>query len=236
MNKKEISYIFNPNITFYGYFVRHRLVEGIAKHANSMSGTMMDFGCGSKPYKSLFNVEKYVGLDYNGEGHNHEGEQIDHYYDGKIIPFNDNTFDSVFTTEVFEHVFNLPEILPEINRVMKKDAMMLLTCPFAIAEHETPVDFARYSSFGLKHLLESNGFEIIVQEKLGNSIEVITQFWLSYISIHITPHLKKVPLLGTVLEGIHSTLLNCFAIVFGKIFPKGKELYLNNLVLCKKIK
>ena len=119
---------------------------------------------------------------------------------------------------------------------MKKDAVILITCPFAIAEHETPVDFARYSSFGLKHIMESNGFEIIVQEKLGNSIEVITQFWLSYISIHITPHLKKIPLLGTIFEVIHSTLFNCFAIVFGKIFPKGKELYLNNLIVCKKIK
>lgn len=234
MSKKNIRYIFNPNITFPGYFVRHRLVEGICKYADKMNGTMLDFGCGSKPYKSLFNVEKYVGLDYEGAGHSHVGEQIEYFYDGKKIPFEDNIFDSVFTTEVFEHVFNLTEILPEINRVMKKDALILITCPFAIAEHETPVDFARYSSFGLKHLMETNGFEIIAQEKLGNSIEVITQFWLSYLDIHITTHLKRIPLLGTLFEIINSTVLNLFAIGFGKIFPKGKELYLNNLILCKK--
>lgn len=233
MSKKEINYIFNPGLSFPGYLVRHRLVDGIERHAHFMKGTMLDFGCGSKPYKSLFKVD-YVGLDYDGEGHSHEGEQIDHYYDGKKIPFEDSFFDSVFTTEVFEHVFNLPEILPEINRVMKKDAVILITCPFAIAEHETPVDFGRYSSFGLKHLLETNGFEIVVQEKLGNSIEVITQCWLSYVTIHITPHLKKIPLIGTIFEAIHSTLCNLFAIGFGKVFPKGKELYLNNLVVCKK--
>lgn len=234
MKNKEIRYIFNPNITFPGYFVRHHLVEGISRHAYNMKGTMLDFGCGSKPYKSLFNVEKYVGLDYDGEGHSHAGEQIDHYYDGIKIPFDDNIFDSVFTTEVFEHIFNLPEILPELSRVMKKGALILITCPFAIAEHETPVDFARYSSFGLRHLMETNGFEIVIQEKLGNSIEVITQFWLSYLDIHITTHLKKIPLLGIVFEIINSTILNLFAIGFGKIFPKGKELYLNNLVVCRK--
>lgn len=234
MSTKNIPYIFNPNITFPGYFVRHRLFEGITKHAGKLGGVMLDFGCGSKPYQSLFKVDKYVGLDYDGEGHSHENEQIDYYYDGKTIPFDDNTFDSVFTTEVFEHVFNLPEILPEIRRVMKKDALILITCPFAIAEHETPVDFGRYSSFGLKHLMETNGFEIVVQEKLGNSIEVITQFWLSYLDIHIMNHLKKIPFLGNGIEIIHSTILNVFAILFGKFFPKGRELYLNNLILCRK--
>jgi ubiquinone/menaquinone biosynthesis C-methylase UbiE len=234
MCTEKIPYIFNPNISFPGYFVRHRLLEGITKHASKLGGVMLDFGCGSKPYQSLFKVDKYVGLDYDGEGHSHENEQIDYYYDGKKIPFDDNTFDSVFTTEVFEHIFNLPEILPEIKRVMKKDALILITCPFAIAEHETPVDFARYSSFGLKHLMESNGFEIIIQEKLGNSIEVITQFWLSYLDIHIMPHLKKVPILGRVVEVVHSAILNVFAILFGKFFPKGKELYLNNLIVCRK--
>jgi SAM-dependent methyltransferase len=234
MNKKDINYIFNPNLTFPGYFVRHRLLEGISKYANLLKGKMLDFGCGSKPYKSLFKVDEYIGLDYDGEGHSHIGEQIDHYYDGKKIPFDDNTFDSVFTTEVFEHIFNLPEILPELNRVMKKGALILITCPFAIAEHETPIDFGRYSSFGLRHLMETNGFEIVVQEKLGNSIEVITQFWLSYLAIHITPHIKKIPLAGILFEKINSTLFNLFAIGFGKILPKGKELYLNNLIVCKK--
>lgn len=234
MNNKDISYIFNPNISFPGYFVRHRLVEGIRRYANYMNGAMLDFGCGSKPYQSLFKVDKYIGLDYDGDGHSHVGEQIDYYYDGKKIPFDDNTFDSVFTTEVFEHVFNLTEILPEIHRVMKKGALILITCPFAIAEHETPIDFARYSSFGLKHLMEINGFEIVAQEKLGNSIEVIVSFWLSYLTIHITKQLNKIPFLGSLFEIINSTILNLFAIGFGKIFPKGKELYLNNLILCKK--
>lgn len=231
---KDIPYIFNPNITFSGYLVRHRLVNGIFKYADKMQGIMLDFGCGSKPYKSLFRVEKYIGLDFEGAGHSHVGEQIDCFYDGKKIPFEDNTFDSVFSSEVFEHVFNLPLILPEINRVMKKDAFILITCPFAIAEHETPVDFARYSSFGLRHIMEENGFEIIAQEKLGNSIEVITQFWLSYLDIHFTRKLKKIPLIGTLFEIVNSTILNLFALGFGKIFPKGKELYLNNLILCRK--
>jgi SAM-dependent methyltransferase len=226
---------FNPNITYPGYFVRHNLLKGIERHAVSMKGVMLDFGCGSKPYKSLFTVDRYIGLDFENPGHSHANETIDVFYDGQKIPFDNDYFDSVFTSEVFEHVFNLPQILPEIRRVMKKGALILVTCPFAISEHEAPIDFARYSSFGLRHLMQENGFEVIEQEKLGNSLEVMTALWQTYLEIHITPQLKKVPLLGSLLEFIYSSLLNLLTIIFVKILPKGKELYLNNLVVCKKV-
>lgn len=227
--------IFNPTITFPGYFVRNRLRKGIMKYSGNLKGVMLDFGCGSKPYKSLFHVTRYVGLDFENPGHSHTQEQIDFFYDGEKIPFEDKFFDSVFTSEVFEHVFNLPKIILEINRVMKPGGLILITCPFAISEHEVPVDFARYSSFGLRHLMITSGFEIVAQEKLGNSFEVMTQLYLAYWEIHINPHLKKIPLLGTLFEAFLSATCNLMAIALGKILPEGKELYLNNLILCKKI-
>jgi SAM-dependent methyltransferase len=226
---------FNPNITYPGYFVRHNLWAGIKRHAGSMKGIMLDFGCGSKPYKSSFTVDRYIGLDFENPGHSHANETIDVFYDGKKIPFDNDYFDSVFTSEVFEHVFNLPQILPEIRRVMKKGALILVTCPFAISEHEIPIDFARYSSFGLRHLMQENGFEVIEQEKLGNSLETMTALLQTYLEIHITPQLKKIPLLGSLLEFIYSSLLNLLTIFFSKILPKGKELYLNNLIICRKV-
>lgn len=146
---------FNPSLNYPAYLTRRRLYEGITRQAGRMTGKMLDFGCGSKPYKSLFtNVQQYVGLDFENLGHSHANEQIDFFYDGKNIPFSDETFDSVFTSEVFEHVFNLEQIIPEIYRVIKKGGNILITCPFAICEHETPNDYARYSSYGLKHLME----------------------------------------------------------------------------------
>ena len=230
-----IPFDFNPNITYPAYLVRNRILRGIERHIGKLSGNMLDFGCGSKPYRSLFKVDNYIGLDFQGEGHSHENEQIDVFYDGKKIPFPNEHFDAVFSTEVFEHVYNLEEILIEINRVMKKDGLILITCPFAICEHEAPNDFARYTSYALKHLMEEKGFEVITYEKLGNSIETITQLWLSYIAIHITPHLKKIPLIHPLFKILVYTSLNTIAILLGKILPKADELYLNNLILCKKV-
>ena len=74
---------------------------------------------------------------------------------------------------------------------MKPGGMLLITCPFSICEHEVPHDFARYSSFGIKSMLERNGFEIIQQNKTGNSIETVSQLRIMYIHQHITPHIRK---------------------------------------------
>ena len=231
MDNKE----FNPSIDYPAYLTRRRLLEGIRSQADKMYDDMLDFGCGSKPYKNIFvNVKKYTGLDFENPGHSHINEQIDVFYDGKSIPFPDETFDSAFSSEVFEHVFNLEQMVPEINRVMKRGGTLLITCPFAICEHETPNDYARYSSFGIRYLLEKNGFEIIMQEKLGSSIEVMTSFFIIYLEFHVFNHLLKIPLLGKAFRFLTYSFCNLQALFFGKFMPRGKELYLNNLVVCRK--
>ncbi len=52
----------------------------------------MDFGCSSKPYASLFKVDEYVGVDYDNEGHPHQNEEIDVFYNGKELPSLDEYF------------------------------------------------------------------------------------------------------------------------------------------------
>jgi len=162
---------YNPNRRHPYFLLRKELYKAIVKYKHYMPGKMMDFGCGSSPYKSLFtHVDFYVGVDYHSEGHSHEIEEIDVYYDGKVLPFPDNHFDSIFSTEVFEHVFNLPEILIELNRVLKPEGKLLFTCPFVWVEHEIPVDYARYTRFALKNLIEKTGFRMVVEDKTGNYI------------------------------------------------------------------
>lgn len=53
----------------------------------------MDVGCGSKPYRELFDVDEYIGIDIEVSGHNHSSSNIDKFYDGKVIPFENNALD-----------------------------------------------------------------------------------------------------------------------------------------------
>ncbi len=226
---------FNPNITHPGYLIRNRLLKGVQLYAHALDGKLMDFGCGSKPYKSLFTkTTEYIGVDYNSPGHPHTNEQIDVFYDGKHLPFPDNHFNSIFSTEVVEHIFNLPEILKELSRVLKPGGKILITCPFAICEHEVPNDFARYTSFAMKHMMESNGFTVLQLDKAGNSVETIWQLRLTYWHQHILYKFRKIPVLRSGLRLLVYTGFNLLGLFWSKVLPVRKDLYMNNIVLAQK--
>jgi SAM-dependent methyltransferase len=229
-----IAYDFNPGVRSPVFLTRNRLLKGIAGFAPVLTGKLMDFGCGSKPYRSLFQVTEYIGVDFENPGHPHLNEQIDIFYDGKHIPFVDETFDSIFCSEVFEHVFNLDEVLEELNRVLKPGGQILVTCPFAICEHEAPNDFARYSSFGLKHLFGKHGFETVELRKTGNNVEVVFQLWIMYIHQHINPYFRKIPVFRSAFRFFTYTLSNACALLFSKMLPDRRDLYLNNVILGRK--
>jgi SAM-dependent methyltransferase len=195
----------------------------------------MDFGCGSKPYFTLFgHCRTYTGIDVEISGHPHRNEKIDVYYDGRKIPFGNDHFEGVFCSEVFEHVFNLDEILPEIRRVMKPGAKMLVTCPFVWPEHETPYDFARYSSYGIRNILERHGFAILQQEKTGHFPEVVLQQLIFYISCFIP---KKPVFIYYIL---HQLLILPFILLgelINLVLPKRMkrtDLFHNNVLLVEK--
>ena len=124
-NPGLIGIFFNPF-----YFIRKRIYQSIASSAPALKGKLLDFGCGSKAYRSLFSVDEYIGLDVEQSGHSHENEEVDVYYDGKVIPFEDHTFDACFSSEVFEHVFDLEDSLKEIHRVLKPGGKGLFVVPF----------------------------------------------------------------------------------------------------------
>jgi len=225
---------FNPSITRPHYLVRQRLLQHIRALAPRLHGRMMDFGCGRKPYRALFTVDEYIGVDFENPGHPHINESIDVFYDGQTIPFGEGHFDSIFCSEVFEHIFNLPHIIGELNRVLKTGGQILVTCPFSFCEHEVPNDYARYTSFAIRHLFEQHGFEVVEYIKSGNSIEAITQLQLMYLHQHIYPRLRKIPVVRSAFRLVTYTLANAGALLLGKIFPKGMDLYMNNVILCRK--
>jgi SAM-dependent methyltransferase len=235
-NTKEIlnKELFNPKLigifTNPYYFIRKGLFRSISRNDKHVKGKLLDFGCGHKPYRAVFKVDEYIGLDIEVSGHDHKNEHIDVYYDGKRIPFQDDFFDSVFSSEVFEHLFNIKEILLEINRVLKPGGHLLITVPFVWEEHEIPYDFARYSSYGIEFLLKESGFEIVTIEKTTNYIETIFQIICAYIHDVLFPKRFK-----TVLNPFFIAPLNIIGSILSKILPDNKKFYHNNVVVAKKI-
>ena len=214
------------------YFAR----KGLAFHIKAMSaeigGVVLDVGCGTKPYAHMFSSTRYVGLEIDTP-ENRKGKKADYFYDGEHFPFENGFFDSVVANQVFEHVFNPDEFLNEIHRVLKQDGKFLISVPFLWDEHEQPHDFARYSSFGLRHLLEKHGFKVIRSEKSMNDIRVIFQSINMYL-------FKKLAVRNKFLFAFSILFLmapfNVLGEVLSWILPKNDDLYLDNIILAQKIK
>ena len=75
-------------------------------------------------------------------------------------------------------MFNPHEVIDEWARLLKPNGLLLVTTPFIWPEHEVPYDFGRYSSHGLKHVLEEHGFEIVEFQRVGGELSVLGQLFL----------------------------------------------------------
>jgi SAM-dependent methyltransferase len=233
-----VPYDFNPNFRHPLYFIRKGLYNKIKLYSAELNGRLLDFGCGAKPYRSLFTgVDAYLGVDFAGEGHDHTNENIDVYYDGKTLPFPDASFDSIFSSEVFEHIFNLPEILPELNRVLKPGGRMLLTCPFAWEEHEVPADYARYTRFALQDLLAQHGFQVITLDKNGHFMRALHQLFIVYLNdqwLHRVWFFSRFNLFKKIVRQLLVPLLNGLFLLVEPIWPQSNTFYLNTILLVEK--
>jgi SAM-dependent methyltransferase len=147
--------------------------------SHEIKGDVLDFGCGQKPYQQLFNnVSNYVGVDIEESGHDHTNSKVDYFWDGKTLPFKNESFDNVVAFEVLEHVFEVDNALTELHRVLKPGGGLLVSTPFMYREHEGPFDAARYTSWGMNHLLTKSKFSVLVQKKTSGVIGVICQMTL----------------------------------------------------------
>lgn len=219
-----MSLLFNPF-----FFARKSLMQQIRELGKSLHGKVLDVGCGLKPYEKLIKCESYTGLEYAPEG-KYAGK-ADFTYDGHSFPFQDQEFDSIITSQVLEHVFNPEEFLDEIARCLKDNGPLLLTVPFVWDEHEQPQDFGRYSSFGLRYILEKHGFQIIEQRKTCNNITLIVQLLNGY--IFKTIKLKN-PRLRMLLIHLFTMPLNLIGSFLSLCLPVNDDLYLDNIILARK--
>ena len=170
MSNKFVEIELNNN-TIPEYIVRTLLFTSLKKKVHLFSGNILDVGCGEMPYKTYIldankNVISYLGIDLPSN-EIRDTQIADKVWDGKIIPFEDNSFETVICTEVLEHCFDPETILSEVYRVLKKGGVAYFTTPFAYPIHEAPFDAYRYTPYGLRYLFNKIQFREIQIEALG---------------------------------------------------------------------
>lgn len=100
---------------------------------------ILDFGCASYTLLNILseiNFKEVYGLDiFSEELYNEYKSKIKKNntflinYEGKKIPFEDNTFDVVSSLCVLEHIIFVEKTLNEFDRVLKKNGYLVIRCP-----------------------------------------------------------------------------------------------------------
>jgi SAM-dependent methyltransferase len=161
---------------------------------------VLEIGCGSGGY-ALHLAEKVgcrlVGLDINAAGVRNANqlalarglasqahfEQCDV---SKKLPFDDKTFDAVFSNDVLCHVPGRPEVLSQIFRVLKPGGRMLFSDALVVGGMISHEEIATRSSIGYyvynppgenERLLERAGFCQIRATESTDSAARLAQRW-----------------------------------------------------------
>ncbi|MCB8943125.1 MAG: class I SAM-dependent methyltransferase [Ardenticatenaceae bacterium] len=147
--------------------------------------TLIDVGCGTKPYEPVYekSCRRSFGFDVDHSPHNLSKAAF--LASAENIPLLSDSADVILCSEVLEHVPEPWQALDEMARIAKPGAWIIITTPFLVSVHEPPYDFYRYTEFGLRHLLNRAGFEVerlvVKNEKIGVFLSQIlwfqTKFW-----------------------------------------------------------
>lgn len=228
--EKRWHVFFNPS-----FITRRALIKNIKGFIKKIdfneNDTWIDVGCGSAPYRPLFNIKRYIGLDIKDGNCLNPDKKCDIVYDGKKLPFEDNSADGIICTQVLEHVDNIEGFILEIRRVLRSGGNLILTAPFCWQEHEKPYDFYRFTSFGAKDILERSGFSVKECVKTTGSIETIAQLMSAYISSNCV---IKFPGFFTFIMLFICAPIQIMGITLQRILPDKKELFLDNAILAYK--
>ncbi len=154
-------------------------------------GRLLDVGCGDKAFEALFTpfVESYTGVEHQAVFESTQASQRtakpDVLYDGKRLPFDAASFDTVLSTSVLEHTPDPAALIAEMARVLKPDGTVILTTPFAFRLHEEPYDYYRFTPYGLAAMLERVGLHIVDTQAFGSVWSVVGHKLNSYLAFRL---------------------------------------------------
>jgi SAM-dependent methyltransferase len=134
-----------------------RFVRAVAQEIPA-GARVLDAGAGECAYKELFSHCRYVAVDLGVGDTSWNYSNLDVFGLVDELPVASESLDAVICTQVLEHLSEPGKAVGELARALRSGGALYLTAPMSHHEHQSPYDFFRYTSFGLRLLLEGAGF------------------------------------------------------------------------------
>lgn len=141
-------------------------------HKQSDNSLILDIGCADKWIKNHLPANvRYIGLDYPSTSIEMYRTQPDVYGSAEHLPFNAAAIDVICILDVLEHIKNPLTAMQEASRVLKASGKIILRVPFLYPIHDAPMDFTRFTLFGLQSIAEKSGLKLVQIFPLGHPLE-----------------------------------------------------------------
>jgi len=122
-----------------------------------LKGDCLDAGAGRMAYKHVLlkHVNSLTSMDVTPKpGLDAVGSVLD-------LPWQDSSFDSIFCSQVLEHVPDPERAMRELFRVLKPGRYAVISVPHLAYLHNEPHDYCRFTHYGLRAFLGRSGFEVL---------------------------------------------------------------------------
>lgn len=233
----KFRFFFSPHFLIKYYLYRDIKVV-VDKYP--FAGTLLDVGCGDKPYKDLFRkITSYLGIDFKKYSKNKTftKEKPDlyfstSYYKTLRLPFGNSSFDNVVSFQVLEHHRNPQEMMREILRVCKKNGFILITMPLIWGLHEQPHDYFRFTENGFLELIKNNKYKILETRKQGSVFSTVSVLLNDYLT-NFAMRNKQAYFISIIIY-LPFLLFSYLCLILDKIF-RSENIFLNYLVIIKKL-
>jgi SAM-dependent methyltransferase len=153
------------------------------------NSTVLDFGCGDGRYIEEFlkiNPYKILGADISPYAIREAKKKFPKanfhvVSEEKKLPFNNESIDFILAADVIEHLFDVPNFLSEMNRILKKSGKIFISTPyhgtiknliialigFDTAFNPTWAHIRFFTKKSLSDLLRKHGFDIVEYNQYG---------------------------------------------------------------------
>lgn len=169
--RKLASYLRNTPLhpQWFAFFREERNLRATCA---ALRGIVLDVGCAdAKPRRHLPADARYVGVDYYSTATDWYDTRPDVYADARALPLADGSVDHSLLLDVLEHVPQPERCLRELHRVLKPGGSLTLQVPFLYPVHDAPLDFHRWTRFGLARAASEHGFHIAEARAIGHPLE-----------------------------------------------------------------
>lgn len=110
-----------------------RSVEALSFSSVNFKSPVLDLGCGFGEFAGIVFDKLEMGIDVNDEdlaraivGKKYKKVS---WADARELPFKSNSYSTVVSVSVLEHIENVEKVLKEVNRVLKKGGMFVFSVP-----------------------------------------------------------------------------------------------------------